>query len=194
MSPKGASTGFKYDNNVYTISYQTAYNSPENKKKYADQNQAIPDHTVEATSKNASPNTTRIRFVDQMNLSQQSVRYQTQRFKTDNYNDNNNDLIQHYESLNKQYNPVAPSLSINKAKIPKVQNVKNVQINFNSKPRTKMLNSPSNLPEEIARQLQYYEQAMKEGKAFKTIQYQEGARSSLERQHLHEQKEQQFRF
>ena len=36
MSPKGASTGFKYDNNVYTISYQTAYNSPENKKKYAD--------------------------------------------------------------------------------------------------------------------------------------------------------------
>ena len=75
MSPKGASTGFKYDNNVYTISYQTAYNSPENKKKYADQNQAIPDHTVEATSKNASPNTTRIRFVDQMNLSQQSVRY-----------------------------------------------------------------------------------------------------------------------
>jgi hypothetical protein len=35
MSPGGPSTGFQYDNNVYTISYQTAYNSPGNKDKYA---------------------------------------------------------------------------------------------------------------------------------------------------------------
>jgi hypothetical protein len=57
-----------------------------------------------------------------------------------------------------------------------------------------MTSLPPDLPGEIARQLQYYEQAVKAGKARGKPHHPPRTRSPKEQEHLNEQKEQQYRF